>query len=438
MVFLLFCGILGALSMGLTDDNTETYYISHCSSLRMEDNHNDPRGNYILTQSIDCTGIYITPNFSAENFYGVFNGKGFTISNLTITLPENETYPVGLFSYLGQDLSNPRSPQIGTIQDVNFQNLKIKSDYEAKSVVIGSLVGTSKGGKISNVTITNLEIDPDGGTNNTIIGGVIGLGEDTVLSKVHIRGAVIKKSKMVGGLLGTLGTSGNANLDSPTIALSSVQDLKAQTSGGTACNNECAFGGLIGSVETGGGGEVNHPKISRSFVDFRINSQGEELGAIESVQRAGGLIGMVRKEANITIEDSYSNIRVWASDKYAGGIIGQVENAECKDGCGGIITLSRVYVAGLVEGGGSDGGAIIGWGNESNDKGTDRVKVNGDWDVYFDKETTRRQHSGILEKAEGKLTGEMKSASTYPNDVWKRSIWTFNTGYPDLIGNSKF
>ncbi|GBG06942.1 hypothetical protein PAT3040_01484 [Paenibacillus agaridevorans] len=164
-------------------------------------------GNYELTAHIDMSGV----DFSAigggdhpTSFIGTFDGKGYTISNLTIEGDENNT---GFFSYIGTG---------GKVINLKLNHVNIKGNNNT-----GAIAGTSMG------TIENSSVDGEvrGGSYT---GGVVGLLHAGTLQNSAVTAAVYGKT--VGGLIG--GSNWNSS-DSPIIA-------KDSTTGKVIVNNYVA------------------------------------------------------------------------------------------------------------------------------------------------------------------------------------------------------
>ena len=166
-------------------------------------------------------------------FTGIFDGAGFTISNLTINR-ENENY-VGLFGVV-----------TGNIMNLNLANVDIKGKN-----YVGALVGNTSG-EISNVAVLSgtvegtagyvggligqttgtvslcgSEVDVTG-ENGTAIGGLIGKNTGTV-EKCYATGDVVGKGN-AGGLIGT----------------SSKKILKSYATGNVEASQD-NVGGLVGA-----------------------------------------------------------------------------------------------------------------------------------------------------------------------------------------------
>ncbi len=92
----------------------------------------DLYGNYVLMNDIDCNGLPITLGQSADaGFAGIFDGRGFTISNYTVT---GDLYQ-GLFGYSS-----------GTIRNVQVKKFDLNvTQTSGTTGDLGGLVGYNTG-----------------------------------------------------------------------------------------------------------------------------------------------------------------------------------------------------------------------------------------------------------------------------------------------------
>ena len=167
--------------------------------------NDNPSGNYALTADIDLDGIDWTPLgvfvFEGETeeeqvvpngeyaFTGTFDGRGHTISNLTIDQPEG--YALGLFGCLsGARVGNftLENAQVGgmtmvacaagygymsEIHDVtlNYGQVKAYSDEMSGEGMYGGILGAGMGSTIANCAAQAEIVLPDSTANAGIVGG---------------------------------------------------------------------------------------------------------------------------------------------------------------------------------------------------------------------------------------------------------------------------
>ena len=121
-------------------------------------------GNYALSCDIDLGGIEWTPigKDGVNYFTGIFDGKGYTISNFKIT--ESKEY-IGFFGYFD-----------GSVKNLNIENFYY-TPVKSSSTTIGGVVAMNYNGTVDNCTVSGVISVPsyNGGTYATeYIGGVVG------------------------------------------------------------------------------------------------------------------------------------------------------------------------------------------------------------------------------------------------------------------------
>lgn len=138
----------------------------------------------------------------ANSFSGTFDGKGFTISNLShrSTAATNTNSMSGLFGYLrGGD--NERPGDNCVVKNLNLVNVNI----DATGNRVGGLVGWTYGG----VVIENVHVQGTIKGNNNVGGIIGGFGSDGArcgaISNSHADVTVIATGNSVGGIAGGLG-----------------------------------------------------------------------------------------------------------------------------------------------------------------------------------------------------------------------------------------
>ena len=137
-----------------TEYNIETAYeLAGLSKLVRDGIDFDGKIIY-LVNDIDLSGhswfsigyIYGSGGFLGEfPFKGTFDGKGKTISNISLTIGGNE--PGGLFGYVVEG---------GTVTNVKLENVEI--NVERGPVLVGSLVGILKDGNVTDCEISGNNI----------------------------------------------------------------------------------------------------------------------------------------------------------------------------------------------------------------------------------------------------------------------------------------
>jgi hypothetical protein len=170
--------------------------INSCKCLQEIGKNANLSKNYILTNDIDCSDTINWDNGKgfkpigndANKFKGIFDGNGYTISNLYINRPI-ENY-VGLFGY---------------ISDGNIYNLKIIDANINGNNYVGVLSGIANASNVATSTLKQIYISGNVKGNN-YVGGLIGDINNYIVScsSSYIN---IKGTDYVGGLFGNLSTS---------------------------------------------------------------------------------------------------------------------------------------------------------------------------------------------------------------------------------------
>lgn len=112
-----------------------------------------------LSNDIDLAGVdfKVIGHASHAEFRGTFDGRGYTIKNLTINEPADyaEYDAVGFFGWVGNN-----GPGVATIKNVNFKNANV-SGHKYVAIVAGYL----QFGHIENCSVDDFELNCTAGTN---------------------------------------------------------------------------------------------------------------------------------------------------------------------------------------------------------------------------------------------------------------------------------
>jgi len=287
--------------------------------------NDDLTESYVLGANIDCSGGDFTPigDYSGnEPFTGTFDGKGFTISNLTVNGGDYS----GLFGYVyGGTLSNIRltscnvsgSNYTGAL--VGYAVNAIISRCFASGVVasnsgyaIGGLIGYASESSIefcgTDVGITNNGDDSEvggliGGTYLVAIkqscaygnvsagdsygaGGLIGYCyDDSVLSDCFAVGAVAGNDTHYGGLVGSC--------DGDNISISNCYSAGAVADG----SDPNYSGGLVGALGAG------TYAFAKCFWDTETSGQGDGIGWGSSGEVVGKTTAQMKTKSTFTDAD---------------------------------------------------------------------------------------------------------------------------------------
>ena len=424
-------------------------------------------GGYELVADISLTGyngdnwepIGICGNNTcsagSELFNTVFDGNGYTISDLTITNPGGPYYnAAGLFAAI-------RTP--AELRNINIASARITVNGNN----VGVLVGYMDGGNITNSHVLDSTVN---GTSN--IGGLVGNGANAPITSssadiVSVSGV----GDSVGGLVGSGGSaiiissnatvrmvSGHNNIGG-LIGWGNNAVITSSYSESENVSGNAIIGGLVGlgnniaitsSYATGvvidgfqdvGGlvGQGDNANIALSSADTMSTAGSFHVGALigrghmatitssyavsEDVStinnRAGGLIGW-GNDANIL--SSYAAVRTISGGGEIGGLVGR--------GLGTDITSSYAVVRTMS---GTGLGGLVGWGNA-----TTSVTASY-WDTQSNGVTLTISNRDPDDSSAGKTTTQLQSPTvfagsiyaTWENDICDDGTDTWNLGLND-------
>ena len=354
----------------------------------------DPIGNYTTT---------------ARLFRGAFDGKGYTISGLTINNTPSRQY-AGLFGHIGTN---------GKVQNVNLTDVSISADFNG-TMYVGGVAGGNDGG--SNGGIFNCSVSgtvsgtASGSASTACVGGVVGYNASSsrVEGCVKISGSVSASSasdSIAGGVVGyNLGitrnssNSGTVTANSPTSGwayaggITGVNDPtgtiqnclnSGSVTGTTSATRLSLTGGVVGENRGAVSNCTNNGVISSSSqsqlggvvgrntgtVAYCMNNEKVSVSAA-GAPKGGGIVGVnvgtVSNSRNTVAGTVHISVVSGSHYLYAGGIVGCNEGVVSSCSNDGSVTAnapagqSHWAIAGGVVGanGGNDdsyapGGAII-------------------------------------------------------------------------------
>ena len=133
--------------------------------------NNNPTGKYILMKDIDLytdTENGISSSVISSDFSGIFNGNGYSISNLNISQTNKSNAGAGLFSH-----------NKGTICNLKIKTFSIWSGtYNVNGSAISGAVAMQNSGIVTNCIVENPFISSFGGTT-VASGGIVGINNPT-------------------------------------------------------------------------------------------------------------------------------------------------------------------------------------------------------------------------------------------------------------------
>ena len=239
----------------------------------------DMGGNSLSIGSATRNGGSITDN--TKSFSGVFDGNGYTISNLKIEGTSNADDAVGIFPSL--DGANAE------VKNLTVSSITINAPENEQAAVIGLVSG---GAKVTNVTVTSGLISSKEGAAG-IVGRVLGTGTVTNCENSANISTTVGSS---GGIVGTA-----YRTVSPGITVSGCTNNGNVTSTTTEAN--ASIGGIVGVSGANVIGCKNYGNVSADvstvggIVAYQ-NSCGsvkncENNGTISGNSYVGGIVGWV-------------------------------------------------------------------------------------------------------------------------------------------------
>ena len=389
------------------------YEISTATQLKAI--NNNLSACYKLTANIDLNGEDFTPLGNAESgtFSGIFDGNGFTISNLNVFSGKF----AGLFGC-----------NEGTIK-----NVKLSGIYVYGTRYIGGVVGQNTTlGSVFNCSVSSGDIEADDGINEIYAGGIIGYNEGfvegTFSNNANLKINNESSSAVAGGIIGKNNSVYSVNITDST----NTGNISASGSKNTYC------GGLVGintsAVEITNStntGNVSYSyttsySYSGGFVGYNDNgaitiTNGTNTGNVSSssssASYSGGFVGS--NEGTLTITDctNTGNISSSSSDSvsYSGGFVGVDYE--------GTITISNSTNTGNISG--SSGGFVGSYSYNSKRTIIDSYCLTGSVG-----RNGNYGYNGYM------LTPEQMRNQNSFNDFDFENVWTMNSfineGYPYL------
>jgi|GEM_PF-2335673 len=310
-----------------TTPDPDVYEASTCEELQAFDEQGEHNDTYLLASDIDCSGVENFDPLGWDNdFAGIFDGQGYTISNVAISMVD--TGHIGLFN-------------------------------------------NTYGAIIRDVTLNDAVIF---GTEDSYYCGVVaGYMNQTSIYNVVINNASVTCKETVGGVAGRFGIENRGTSEAENVSVSGdIHAVGQEVDYGWGPYFEGGYnaGGLFGRVDAQDEGSII---ISQSSSDAIV---------VADAQRAGGITGDANaameddtdRPTTLLIQDSYSSGSVTAGER-AGGIIGEME--AYNDGYEAIaeIEIENSYSSAIVTADDSAGG-IVGFMDDPSDEGEQYVLNN--------------------------------------------------------------
>ena len=241
-----------------------------------------------LRQAIDLENKMWMPigNTEDNTFEGVFNGNGYTISNITISL---EGMSVGFFGYLNR----------ATVQDLTLNKVRFASASANEEQNIGGLCGSLMfiPSKIQNCHVVDMVVDQVQAKN---IGGLVGYlysGQDEAGNKISIEGSSVKDLSLNGNcdfLGGLIGNNSSYSYYISDCSVASVSLFNDSIQSSSAC------GGIAGKTTdpTYSSCSVSDSSVSAHNVGgaLGISAYG---GTLEGIQISNVTVTAIAEEGSV-------------------------------------------------------------------------------------------------------------------------------------------
>ena len=329
-----------------TKGNTTTQYSSLAEAL----NAAKDGGTVELLKNVTLTGNWTTVGTETEPFKGTFDGKGYTITGLTIPTSDNEY--MGLIGILDG----------GTVKNVKFASVSVTGKNDVGTAV-GRIIngGTVSGVQVLDGTVSGAKrvggvvgsIIADGSALNCTnaatvtgsvynVGGIVGAAYYTKTGKqMHItdcknNGAVTSSGMGAGGIVGLSAANVSGNTNTAAVKGTEVGGIVGeQKSYGSVTNNtnsgavmntggNAAYGagGIIGWLRYHGRSEANAYPVSE-IISVTGNKNS---GSVTGGNDAGGIVGTVYNSA--VIMNNQNTAASFSAATFAAGIVGNYQTVE--------------------------------------------------------------------------------------------------------------
>ncbi len=409
------------------------YLVSTLDHLLWISTNSSSWGSYFeQTANIDASatstwngGLGFSPiGNNSNSFQGNYDGKGYSISGLTINRPSQEY--IGLFGEIYASFSGL------TINNITLKDVNITGKH-----YVGGLIGNASGRSItiSNCSVTGTVYGGDGagsglftgglvgqfsgtvsggnvscyisycsnGSNvtseNSYVGGIVGIKSGVSITYCFNEGTIYSQKSDAGGIVGKSNNYGTIsqcyNYGNITTVVDRVGGIAGNVSGINNVITNCHNSGKIVGVNYVGGiaGNLFAATLSNCFNSGVIDGSGSTIGGICGYQYF------------VTISNSYNSGSI-SGDSYTGGIVG-IQNSN----------ISNCFNSGSIS-----ANSVFGGITAYSSSGT---TSNSYWDTDVGPTTSVN--------GTGKTTAQMQTQSTFSG--WDfTSTWVIDGGYPYLKG----
>jgi uncharacterized repeat protein (TIGR02543 family) len=300
------------------------YFIEVSSAQQLSDIRNDLSASYALTQDISLTGEWTPIGNASAAFSGLFDGNGFTISNLTVTATQSY---VGLFGY-----------STGVIRGLKLANVTIDVSGPIDGpIYAGAVVGYSTGTLRSIETLSGSVASRARAANTGYVGGIVGahFNNYRTYSDMINRVSVSGIANSIGGVLGYSNASliisnstNHGNIQGSNYVGGLVGNFYGYSS---ANNNLLNFGSVVGSNYVGGifGRSGSYTNISSAINHGSVTGSGYAVGGIVGEQGYGSILNSLNNGNVLNLLTTFENYSFTANgnnnhSSYTGGIVGNM------------------------------------------------------------------------------------------------------------------
>lgn len=313
---------------GGTGSEKNPYLINTASHLLELSGTTDPdflSAYYVQTADIDLSSADFIPcGTSSSPFSGVYDGDGYSISNLTVDAAGDN---VGMFGCSS-----------GTIRNLSL----IAADVTGSAQNVGGLVGLMKGGCIDKCSVDASSTVTSGAR---AAGALVGKVQDGVISNCYSH-ACVTGYDCVGGIAGFLNPPSGKDVLVINCVYEPVFEGGSMAKAILQSDNISAYmGGISGAANASSG--TGHVAISNCYA-YPLEMRSTQPAGTTGVWFVGGVLGRVYSGpvdifncispitySNILIGGTRINAKTCSSYTAMACIVGQVND----DGC----TIRRTY-----------------------------------------------------------------------------------------------
>lgn len=178
-----------------------------------------------LTDNIDLAGMEWTPigqtgtSYGATSYFGgIFDGQGYTISNMTISQTnDGKNYAAGFFGFI--DAADV------TIRNVNFDKATVNGHHWT-GVVAGYLTGNIDNCNVTNSTVTCTHANDDACGDKA--GAVVGYVNSGLVNNCSVSDTTVSAGRDAGQVVGASKTTYVANCTATNVTVAATGDCNRQ------------------------------------------------------------------------------------------------------------------------------------------------------------------------------------------------------------------